>query len=490
MNHIANYLKKLTIENFQSHVKTTIEPAPPGGLTIITGPSDSGKTVILRALRWVFNNQPQGNDFIRVGASFARTTVDYASSHAVIRERTKATNRYKIVALDAPGGDEAKYKPQVFEGFGNSVPLEVQELTGVRPVKIGDLEFNLNLAEQLDGPFLGSSISGGARAKVLGKLAGTEEIDYASKHLGTDLYRKNQDEKRLAGEVAELEEKVKAFDWLPDAARKIEALEALVRKIKKNQDQKNKVSELKERLQQVDEKITTTQAVLYRWRHLGNAEEHLNRAIRQQYGKDLLVKLANNYWTFQKSIYACEKIIKQYAGLPEAEEKLQGAQGDIQKAGQLRSLKANYLAGQEMIQRSQDILSGLEGLGQAEELLWSLNARKQRLERLEGLSAKWLGKDAAVVGTQKLIEKLAKVEEADKILVRLYTNQELKKNFVSLKNCLRRLDGDIEKSRGQAVMWENRVAELEGAYHDLLESAGICPLCGATTSEMRIKEVI
>lgn len=155
MNHSINYLKKMTIENFQSHIKTTIEPAPPGQLTVITGPSDSGKTAILRALRWLFVNEPDGDSFIRASATFARVTAEYEGGGVVVRHRTSGgTNRYIV------NGEK-------FEGFGRSgVPLEVKEITGVRPVKIGDMELNLNIAEQLSGPFLGSSVSAPARAKV------------------------------------------------------------------------------------------------------------------------------------------------------------------------------------------------------------------------------------------------------------------------------------------------------------------------------------
>ena len=493
-----NPIKEAIIENFQNHVKTTVKFAPSGQLTVVVGPSRSGKTAIIRALRWLLYNDPAGvsvpdwskpetekePSYCRVGATFMRVALKMESGHTVIRERTRATNRYKMLV---PGEE----KPNVFEGFGTGVPVEIHEITGVRPLKIGDRAININLAEQLDPPFLGrKTISAPERAKVLGKLAGTEEIDFASKQLGTDLHRRNQDEKRLVSEVAALEEKIKEYDWLPEAKKKIEALAMLVKEVKEAQVSRDKLAGLKEQLAGVDVRIAETQTILYRWRNLGNAEGHLSRATIQQYDKGLLVTLANNYWTYQKSIRACEKVIKQYAGLPEAEEKLRATQEGIDRAKRLRSLKANCLDAQEMIQKNRDVLGRLRSLGAVESLLQNLNTLEQRKERLEGLSAKWTARNAAVVGTQKLVENLAGVEKADKILVNLYTNQEIKKNFISLKNCLRQLDQDIEKARGQAVMWENRVSELEGGYHDLLESAGVCPLCGAILSEMRIKEVV
>ena len=196
-----NELLKIEIE-FQGHVKSVIEPAPAGQLTVIVGPSDSGKTATIRLLRWVFYDTPRGTDFINVKGSVARGILTYPNT-TVIRERHRTTfNRYKV-------GD------QKFEGFGKEgVPAEVMEVTGVRPVVIGGEEFNLNLSEQLDGPFLGKSVSGFAKAKVLGKLAGTEEVDFAASQIKTDLYRRKAEKTTLDAQIKRQEENLAKYDYL------------------------------------------------------------------------------------------------------------------------------------------------------------------------------------------------------------------------------------------------------------------------------------
>ncbi len=476
-------IKSLLIENFQSHQKTKIEPALSGQLTVITGPSDAGKTVVLRALRWLLFNEPQGSDFIRVGASFARVTAEMSSGHIVIRERTKATNRYKIVA---PGSDG----PQVFEGFGSNVPLEVQEVTGVRPVQIGDLNINLNLAEQLSGPFLGSSISAGARAKVLGKLAGTEEIDFAAKQLGTDLYRRNQDEKRLAGELAELEEKIKAFDWLPVMARKIEQLEQLAGKVKADQKLQGKLMYLKECLAGVDERITVAKAILYHWRNLEQVENFLSNATENQHNKERLVLLADRYWTYQKSIWACEKIIKQYAGLPEAEIKFLAVQEGIDRAKRLRNLNTSYLSAQELIQKSRDVLSRLQGVDQAGELAAGMGDKITRRDILLRLARSSEKTGMLIAQEQAKVEALQRVAEAENLLQAGSEKRRQWEKLVVLQDKYTDLNSLIEDARGRVVMWENRVAELQGAYQDELITTGICPLCGQVVDYQKIKEAV
>src|SRR3989304_399576 len=145
-------ISSLEILNFQSHAHTEVTFAPAGQLTVLVGESDAGKTACIRALKWLLFNQPDGIDFIRVGASMARVTVTLANGARITRERSKSVNRY---LLDVPGQEEKK-----FEGFGRgAVPLEIIEACGIKMVSIGDLELNLNLGSQLEGPFLGSSVS-------------------------------------------------------------------------------------------------------------------------------------------------------------------------------------------------------------------------------------------------------------------------------------------------------------------------------------------
>ena len=50
------YVRRITLENFQSHKHTEMEFGPE--LNVIVGPSDSGKSAIIRALKWVMYNEP------------------------------------------------------------------------------------------------------------------------------------------------------------------------------------------------------------------------------------------------------------------------------------------------------------------------------------------------------------------------------------------------------------------------------------------------
>ena len=209
-------LKSIRLINFQSHRNTLINLAGPGKLTVITGPSDSGKSAVIRALRLVFYNVPQGDGFIFNAEDKCTASLAYDDGAVVERIRSRGgINRYRI-------------NDQTFEGFGTGVPLEVQKATGIRKLEIGDQSFLLNLSEQLDGPFLGKSVSGPARAKVLGKLAGTEEIDHAGKEVKTDLYRANRQKEILDKGIESLEADINDFNWVYSMERKVISTEAIL----------------------------------------------------------------------------------------------------------------------------------------------------------------------------------------------------------------------------------------------------------------------
>ncbi|MDN5324143.1 MAG: hypothetical protein PWQ67_2597, partial [Clostridia bacterium] len=350
-------IQEIVIENFQSHAKTVVKPAPNGQLTVLTGQSDSGKTAILRALRWVFYNSPNNTDFIRVGAKFARVTVTFSDGASVTRWRSQGgINRYIV------DGD-------VLEGFGTGVPLEVIDATGVKELTIGDMSFCLNLAEQLDGPFLGKSVSAPARAKVLGKLAGTEEIDYAGKMLGTDLYRRNQEEKRVANELHGIKDSLREYDYLPAMQERIIRLEEIVTKTKSITNKKDSLIQLKNKLQLIDEAIGNVQQVINRYQNielieimLGNIENNKNR-------QDQLLKNKVKFSTLNEGINQAQSVLNLTKNIPVAENLLVGITDKFSKKQFLESLDTKLKDLDFSINDTRQILESLADLGQLNELV-------------------------------------------------------------------------------------------------------------------------
>ena len=66
------YIKRVTLENFQSHKHSVIDFDEQ--LNVIVGPSDSGKSAIIRGIKWVLYNEPTGDYFIKEGSTECSVT--------------------------------------------------------------------------------------------------------------------------------------------------------------------------------------------------------------------------------------------------------------------------------------------------------------------------------------------------------------------------------------------------------------------------------
>lgn len=171
-------IQEVTIEGYQSHTNSTFRLSP--GLTVITGPSDAGKTAIIRALRWFAFNEPTGEAFlhtirnpdgsIKEAVDQVKVSVTFDNGITVTKTRRKGKTTYTHSAF-----------PTAWEKA--EIPPEIKETLGLVKQQYGDFETCLNFAFQLDAPFMLSE-SASVGAKVLGKLAGTEIVDKSIDLLG------------------------------------------------------------------------------------------------------------------------------------------------------------------------------------------------------------------------------------------------------------------------------------------------------------------
>lgn len=122
-------LTQLRLFNFQIHHKLTVDLDP--FVTCITGRTDAGKSSVIRALRWVLLNQPNGSEHIRHGESKCSVTLTMDDGHKLVRKRSENENTYLL--------DGEEYK-----AFGQGVPDDIAKLANVDDV---------NFQRQLDSPF-------------------------------------------------------------------------------------------------------------------------------------------------------------------------------------------------------------------------------------------------------------------------------------------------------------------------------------------------
>lgn len=466
-----NAIKYLEIENFQSHVKTKIALAPTGQLTVITGQTDSGKTAIFRALRWLLYNTPQGSGFIRAGCSFVRVTAMMESDYTVIREMTPSKNQYRIIAPDAE-------KPIVLEGFGRSVPMEVQEITGVRPVTIGDTKYNLNMAEQLDGPFLGSSISAPDRAKILGKLAGTEVLDHAGKQAGTDIYRQTQKKDGLEADIEQLTESIATYSYLPALAEKIAWLNAVVTDVKAKQERLVGLKAGLQRLNQININICCCNITIDRWKFVDVAVNitaevatKVEKAAKLQKHKDMLSAL-------QSGITVAQSTIKRLAPVASAETIVTNVNSQVNLLQQISSVWSRVKLFDMAVGDCKATIGRLSNIEKAEAMIQVMVNAQSNLNQLLDKRAKIQALKLSLDLSIGKIKQFAGINPAESAINSIFEKQKRLSGLQNILNTIKPLITAVEKQKESITLHGERLTQLNAEYQNELNALGVCPLCG------------
>lgn len=427
---MSKRIVRLEIENFQSHQHTVIEPA--GGLTVITGPSDSGKSAVLRALRWLYRNEPHGTAFIRAGAPRARVTVELEDGVRVSRERSASgsVNRYVI---ERPG-EEAL----VLEGFGHGVPEPVREALGSREVRIGGEAVDLRQAGQLDVPFL-LGAPGSARAEAIGRLTGVHLLSLAAVEAAREEQAAQRQAREARTQLEALEQQLEAYRDLPS---------------------------WEEALARYEQAVGEAEALAGR---LGRLE-----ALQQKDARNRAARAG------------VDRQLGALARLPEAEGAAEEAGRLAERLGRLQRLQSAYRAnarGREEVART---LAATAHLGKAAEAAAATQAAQGRLLRLEQLRGRWIRVQAVQSKVEASARRLAGVDraqalyrEAAEIQQRLQRLEDFPRRIARWKQSMRQVRAALQAAEQQAQ-------QAMEAYRQALAEAGRCPTCGQPVDPERV----
>lgn len=209
-------LTQVEIEGFQSIRELSLEL---GRFTVVTGPTGSGKSAVLRALRLLTFNA-RGTSYISRGGTSCRVQAglaehDIRDGWSVGIER-KVSGRGDCYAL-APLGDA---KPEMFTKLAGAVPDQVTAALQLS---------ELNFASQFGRPFLLDS-SGGEVARVLGKLTNVTVLFEAAREAERRRREIMGDLRRAEANLAGLAQEAQRFRGMRDRqAAAAEAQAALER---------------------------------------------------------------------------------------------------------------------------------------------------------------------------------------------------------------------------------------------------------------------
>jgi len=242
-------ITRIKITNFQSHRDTEIVPSP--GVNILVGRNMTGKSALLRALRLLLYNKPEGSDFVSWGAKNAEIEIEYGD-HTIRRVKGKRTNIYEV------DGSE-------FKSFGKGVPDDVAAVLGVFPIRIADATYELTMEGPHEPPFLVSETDA-VKGKIFSELAehllgDLVRLDKAISTANVKLRTMNSDVKVLDGEIVSTEESLGQFEPVKDTDKKLKMCHKLLSRAQEVQDNLNNLIECREDVRQVNQDLGVCQAL-------------------------------------------------------------------------------------------------------------------------------------------------------------------------------------------------------------------------------------
>lgn len=186
------YIESIELTDFRSHHHLALSFVD--GVNALIGPSNTGKSNVMRALRWCLTNQPSGTEMIRIGAKEARVTVHLSTGYSIERSRgrTASNNFYRLFKDGELVGE--------YTGFGQNVPEAIRTAHGMSL----DRETSMNFHDQLETAFLVAS-SASQRAHYIGNLEELAKVDRAASELNQEIRDRSRDAKRLEQDIRALE---------------------------------------------------------------------------------------------------------------------------------------------------------------------------------------------------------------------------------------------------------------------------------------------
>jgi len=300
-------IKSLKISNFQSHKNSELVFAP--GVNVIVGASDSGKTAIIRALRWLIWNRPNGEAFRSTWGGDTRVEIQ-VDDNIIVRGKTKdIPNLYSV-------------NTKVLQAFKTDVPEQVQKYLNVDET---------NLQQQLDAPFLISS-SPGEVASYFNRIAHLDQIDTGLKSIQADIRKVTGEIQSDKDRVEELKENARAYAYLEWAEIELEVLEKDQELLQKKMNAWTKLKDLTKSIGEVEEEIEQASSLLPFEKEVDQIlslhksrkekeEEHtaLHQICETLSGIDSDLRSLNNVIQFEKEV---DKVLTEINRVVNLEEKV------------------------------------------------------------------------------------------------------------------------------------------------------------------------
>lgn len=237
-------IEKVQIKNFQSWGNVEFDL---GQVTILVGPTRSGKSALTRAVKGLTYNM-LGDSFVRKGHQNAEVKITFDGGKWV-RWVKGEKNVYELF----DGKDTL-----LFNKVGRAVPDEVKQQLGMWEVVFdGEFGEQMNFMTQFGDVFmLGKAYPATLVTRILGKISRINEIYTGLKLADTDLKRIVRERERLKKNLEEFKGKLVAYKDLDLEKQEVEDLVEGKESIQIYEERKEALLRIREQTRQSQKKIS------------------------------------------------------------------------------------------------------------------------------------------------------------------------------------------------------------------------------------------
>jgi DNA repair protein SbcC/Rad50 len=274
--------RKIVIKNFQSHKKSILNLDP--GVNVIIGSSDTGKTAILRALRWLVWNRPQGEAFRSNWGG--DTSVKIYTEENVIKRVRGFQNQYYVNKLE-------------LNAVKAEVPAEVSTILNMEEV---------NLQTQFARPFLLDSSSGEV-AQYFNQTVHLDKIDSSVRSIQHWVRQLNQDIESNKSRLEDLEINLSDFDGLDALEEKVQVIEHLDKTRNSLESKKYNINLRRGEIQTLDKEEKNLQSILSLKEEVGKTLKLITKRSDLLEQRQALLNVYTNYTTLYKEEKKLQSIL-------------------------------------------------------------------------------------------------------------------------------------------------------------------------------------
>ncbi len=238
-------IKSLELKGYESHQDSKLEFH--NKLNLIIGTSNTGKSSIVKSIRWLVDNLPNGEGMINHQLKSCSVIGKFNENDSIEKVKSSKENKYVV-------------NKKTLDAIRQSVPDEVKEVT-----KFTDL----NIQGQFDNFFLLQEYPGEV-ARKLNEIIELQIMDEAIKKVKSKVSKRSQDIKYMQKEIEDITKDIEKFNWVENANESLKEIEELNQK-------KDKIQKEYSELQQMEIELLNIDFQLEKFRNLGLKKEQTSQ---------------------------------------------------------------------------------------------------------------------------------------------------------------------------------------------------------------------